>query len=398
MKPRHGYLFTIIFLLTSSSIPTGWAQNMAMPGDLDGDGVVNHKDFFLYALTFDPVGHRSAPEGDSNDDFRIDHRDLNSAIWSRIHGVWPFPTLDPEQLGIVTGNVLQDTGDATVVIPVPDADVWIGGEYGFRFRTKTDPNGHFRVEDVPAGDALVRAKHPQYHEGGETTVVIPEDTVRVIVRLAPKRDDLADLKGFVRGLVDDGTNRHIPLAGATVRVIPIPDGSIPDTLDPNHLPGVTDPDQVTFTDRRGHYEIHDLPAGPYLMVVFAPGYEAERRETLVQSPRENIEDFLLSPVEHQYGAVSGQVFSVGAVDTPPGPLRGAVVHLEPLWTDSIEEPSKLHLPFPFYEAVTNESGEFFIDHVWPGRYRAHAWASEHHPAEEIVEVVVSETTRPGFST
>ena len=86
-------------------------------------------------------------------------------------------------------------------------------------------------------------------------MVAGEETFAAVT-LAPFRGDLADVTGFVHGLIDPVSRERIPIVGATVRVMPLVDGVLPPELDPGHLPGTTDPDQVAFTDARGHYR-HD---------------------------------------------------------------------------------------------------------------------------------------------
>jgi hypothetical protein len=405
--------FLSFFLCAFVALTPGWSQDFSMPGDLNGDDEVNGLDFFLYALTFDPGGYRVAPEADSNQDFHVDHRDLFLALLTRLRGLGEPPIYDPNEVGDVEGVVLQDTGDATVVIPIPGAEVWIGLPDGFRFKTITDGNGQFRFEGVPAGVAYLRAAHPGYHPGEARVEVVTGATIQVSLSLAPRRGDLADVVGFVHGLIEPVSgqpifNDPVPIPGATVRIMPLLDGGVvPEILDPNHSPGSADPDQVAHTDERGHYRLYDIPPGHYLMVVFAPGFEAERREVVIESPGDHMEDFVLSPADHPQGRVAGTVYSVVNPDFPhtlgpesfPRPLPGAVVTLEPLYDlGGAPQPidPTLPLPFPFYETVTNGSGEYVFRNVFPGLYHARAWAREHEPQEVMVEVAEGETTQQDF--
>jgi protocatechuate 3,4-dioxygenase beta subunit len=392
----------LVFLLPS------WAVEQVVPGDLNQDEVTDHMDFFELTSQFDPSGHQSNPDADSNGDQRIDHRDVNLAILGRLLGRFGVPQPQLDQTGAVTGFVLSDTGDPATNAPLEGAHVWVGNGNGFRLRAETGPDGAFRFEGVPVGQIRVVASHPGYHEEHVLADVAAGQETTVTLLLPPWRDDLADLSGFVRGARVGDATQTTPLAGAAVRVLPLSDGEVVGDFDASHHPGEDDPHQVAFTNENGHYEIHDLPAGPYRVVVAARGFESQEREIeIAAEEQEHFEDFLLVPAVQRVGQVAGTVFDVNPLSARPSdpPLPGAKVVLERMWevpVDPILENEEgggegdHPFPVPAYFAITDASGRYHIDGVLPGKYHARAWAADHHPDSATVEVAVGETTIQDF--
>ena len=161
-----------IFVLTLLSVPSTWAAEVMTPGDLNLDSVTNHDDFFQLLMDYDPSGPSLAPEADSNGDLRVNHADIQAAILGRLQGNQGVPTPEPSQTGAVTGVVLEDVGDALVVIPIAGATVWIASKQGTRLKTTSGEDGTFHFEEVPAGSARITARHQDYHMARASIVVV----------------------------------------------------------------------------------------------------------------------------------------------------------------------------------------------------------------------------------
>lgn len=383
-----------ILVVTTCVSPSIWAAEVLVPGDLNLDSVTNHEDFFQLLMEYDPSGPKLAPEADANDDLRINHKDVEAAILGRLHGHEGVPVPDPSETGIVTGVVIEDVGDALVMIPITGASVWIASEKGFRLKTTTDEDGTFRFEAVPAGTARVTARHKDYHKAQATVEVVTGEETFVTLRLPPKNVDLTDLSGFVMGASSSDSNLTIPLKGAAVRIAPVDENGITGDFDVSHLPGVEDGHQVTYTNDQGYYVLHDLSPGKYRLTVSANGYtSAEREVEILSSEIEHSEDFVLMPVVRPYGAVAGTVYSYDPRSARPmdAPLAGARVVLKPAVGDETSCSCSRH-----YEAITDASGQYVIKGVRVGKYIAHAAASLHYPATAEIVVVTQATTLQDF--
>jgi len=139
-----------------------------------------------------PRGRQAAsPAEDLNQDFEIDQNDLYLAILGRLHGENGLPPIDLDQTGVLEGQVLEDVGDAAVVIPVPEAEVFILASTGHRFRIRTNERGTFRADGIPAGPVSVRVKHPNYHPGYARAEVRVDEPEEVTIHLMPRRPHAA---------------------------------------------------------------------------------------------------------------------------------------------------------------------------------------------------------------
>jgi protocatechuate 3,4-dioxygenase beta subunit len=385
-----------------------WAVEQITPGDVNQDSITNWQDFFELLHAFDPSGHSLEPEADCNEDQRVDHRDVNLAILGRLLGRHGIPLPLPEETGVVTGVVLEDTGDAAVVIPIEGARVWVGTSHGFRLLAETGPDGAFRFEGVPAGPARLTAEHPDYHKRHEPVEVTAGQETQVTLLLPRRNHDLTDLSGFVWSAAHNDLAVMTPIEGAAVRVLPISGGEVVGDFNPEHNPGHEDPHQVAFTDDHGHYVIHDLPPGEYRVLVHARGYAPEERGIHIpEGEDEHFEDFVLAPAPNPFGQAAGTVFHYDPRLMLPSnpPLPGAHVVLEPVWEDlpvpnlqKIDGDDPGHpYPFPVYHAVTDASGHYLIDGVLPGKYHARAWARDHRPATAELQVATGQTTLQDFT-
>jgi protocatechuate 3,4-dioxygenase beta subunit len=377
-----------------------------MPGDLNGDERIDHVDLFAYALGYNPDGRHSLPEMDANNDLRIDHLDLQSLLLARTRGEAGFPPVDPNATGILEGILQENVGLLTVFIPVAGADVWLGGPLGYRYHTLTDSQGGFRVEGVPAGTVAVRASHPGYFPNHGLVEVATGEVAFLNLALDPRTENLGGVSGFVKGVGDIPEGDLSPIPGASVRIASVSGDAVVGDYEYLHQPGLPDSHQLVHTDGRGFYEIHDLEVGSYRMYVSSPGYESARRDIVVATPGQELEeDFILEPATDDKGGVVGTVSTWVNPGTPENgttPVAGALLFLQPDAIDAPTGPTAGHsdaasqLPDVRFSAITNASGEYRIGAVPPGRYILNALARGYAPATEAVEVVADTLVRQDF--
>lgn len=127
------------------------------------------------------------------------------------------------------------------------------------------------------------------------------------------------------------------------------------------------------TDTAGHFELSQLPAGPWEALVVARGYQPQTfeiaddgtaRTLVMQTPIE-----ILAPLPQlAHGSLSGTLVDP---NSPAANLANYELSFEP--EASLEDPSA---PFPV-RVLTDEKGTFFLKDLAEGRYRVHVhppWA------------------------
>jgi S1-C subfamily serine protease len=121
-------------------------------------------------------------------------------------------------------------------------------------RGRTDRDGIFRLEDVPAGAMRLSAAHAGYARVDQAVRIDPPSRADRSVQLDPI--DLAE-GGAVEGLVVDA--RGDPVAGARVQ------GTLPAAREADKgSPG------PVLTNRRGEFKIEELPEGDVIIEASAP--------------------------------------------------------------------------------------------------------------------------------
>ena len=120
---------------------------------------------------------------------------------------------------------------------------------------RTDRDGAFQLEDVPAGVMRLAVAHAGFAKVEQPVRVEPPSHADRSVQLEPI--DLVE-GGIVEGEVVDG--RGDPVAGARVTA-----GSIPTLLPAGKLPP-----GVVLTSRRGEFKIEELPEGDVIIEAYAP--------------------------------------------------------------------------------------------------------------------------------
>lgn len=175
-------------------------------------------------------------------------------------------TLDPLVFGAVAGVVT----DASTGLPIENAIIRLAdaatkvagpigdGHGGWRW-ARTDQNGEYLIDTVPAGDYELRAWAFGFEPGGPVPVtVLDGQTATVDIPLQPRP------QGAIEGVVTDGTTGE-PVAGALVVAHPgLGGGSGP--VDEHGVPW------AVFTDDLGAYRIEGLGVGTWRVRVRARGY------------------------------------------------------------------------------------------------------------------------------
>lgn len=398
---------TLVFLFICSLVipfSVSQAEDWLVPGDLNNDQVTNHLDFFQLLRDYDPSGHRLAPEADLNSDLRVNHQDIHWALIGRHLGRNSITPPDPNHTGSVTGVVREDVGMLTVHIPIEGALIYLSSANGIRMMTRSGPDGTFHFANVPAGEAQIASKHPDYHQKRISVLVKAGEEASCIIEMPPRKPDLADLSGYVRGSAGDATIPPVPLEGAVVRIVPLIDEIPAGDFDNRHQPGVEDAHQAATTDKDGHYAFHDLPNGRYRLIATARGYQSQEREIEIKDPSVDLyEDFLLQPVEHLFGRLAGIIYSHDPRSMRPMdmPLAGAKILLESIWSQPqpFESKDNRDLPHPhnrIYQTVSDASGHYSLERVLPGDYVAHVWARGHEPATAEIKIDAHQTTTQDF--
>jgi len=370
------------------------------PGDVDGNGVIDSRDIFLFSRDFDPDGLVVEGLGDRNGDNVTDDRDVDVLIQHWRHRL-PQPAVGPTPVpgegGDVKGTVSTVTRDG-VSIPVADAAVEILVP-DLVYSTRTDAQGQFAIANVPSGTHPIIASKPGFYPDRRRVVVPAGGEVSIDLFLHPLRTDLGSIAGIVREVtpaacIDSATPcTGPPIPGALVRLIPL-SFAPPEDYDPtlgsgapdfDNLPGRPAPEQVTRTDERGFYFFPDLPTGSYLVVVAAMGYSPAEQEAKVEEGARTFLDFYLERVPT--GIVFGRVTQATETSVAGEPIPGAFVHLCPVIP--VDDPA---LPPQFlYTARTDENGEYQFPPLPSGPYTVQVRAYGYEPFEG--ELIVPEFER-----
>lgn len=204
------------------------------------------------------------------------------------------------QPGIIIGQMCELSTGA------PLANVAVGFDamgYG-EITTKTDEDGNFRFEDVPAGEGHLIVDAGGVSRSFDTTVLEGEPTSfrDPSCRDTPLEPDVGTVEGIV-------CNRHVgALVNDALVVLSLGDGT----------------QLQTATDEAGFFRLPDVPAGSHLLQVSATGYsrsylvEVQAGETYEIDAGQSCEQ-----VDGSSGLVTGSLCDPAA---PAGtPLAGADV-------------------------------------------------------------------------
>ena|GEM_PF-1068146 len=219
-----------------------------------------------------------------------------------------------------------------------------GGEAGSA-DARVEPDGRYEIKNVGPGDWRFTAITTRQRLAQQRIKIQPGETEAVLDFEFGKG---VTLSGMV--LVDGS-----PLSGANVRV----------------TPSSSEGGRAAASRYDGHFELHDVQPGKYLLVVSgALGAVHQERPIEIDGDREMTIDIAM-------GTLAGQVVSAGTGE----PVADATVSI-----DGQESDSRL-----FYSTPTTRSGEegAFESRLAPGKYRIKIQKEGYAPAETTAEV------RPG---
>ncbi len=189
--------------------------------------------------------------------------------------------IEPPATGTITGQVTNastsDPIEEAFVFTVAD-DIWqcIG-----RLWARTDSDGDYTIEDVPAGTRKIFAFKKGYHHGRQMVNVEEGLTTTVNFALYPIHPVGA---GSVAGTVVDVVT-SAPIENAWVFVKPLGAGYLACRHNTLH----------TQTDENGEYLIEDVPAGNCNVGAFKRGYHIDKKKATVVANETTTVDFVLRP-------------------------------------------------------------------------------------------------------
>jgi len=252
--------------------------------------------------------------------------------------------LSPQQ-SLVVGVVRDTAGTALEDVELKAE----GAEKIYTARTGTDGRFSFGVE---AGGYSLVASKPGYIKQARQVEVALGDTVEVEFVLSPSF-------GTIDGDLTDRTTGR-PVVNALVRAVEAGSGI----------------GAMGRTDSSGFYEFPGLSPGVYTVSVSHPAYRAEKREGEVLPPSGVLHvDFQLKPAEARI---------YGTCRSGEDPLSGATV----VALDSLGKT---------YVAVSDDEGNYALEHLLPGTYRVSAGLTGYRTEEGEMTVALAESARVDFS-
>jgi protocatechuate 3,4-dioxygenase beta subunit len=285
----------------------------------------------------------------------------------------------------------------SVSTPVRRARVILRGEGAREIEVAdTDANGRYRFAGLPSGSYRVQVEKPGFVslEYGAKSPAVPPSAIA----LAARQSFIADF-ALPRGAALEGTVTNEsgePLIGAAIWA---------DRLDDSGGTRQGVPARQGLTDDLGHYRVHSLPPGDYLVRASAYGTTyrtdnpARGRYTTTYFPGATILDdarpITLGPGEEATAIDFSMVNEPGlpsaqSTGAPPRPARSAAAQRRPPDTVGsiagrvtaavtgrplagatvravsyeVDDP----LLGPFFSVNTDAGGEFLLTHLLPGRY------------------------------
>ncbi|MBN1352863.1 carboxypeptidase regulatory-like domain-containing protein [candidate division KSB1 bacterium] len=268
--------------------------------------------------------------------------------------------------GKMTGAVTDEVTGEPIVNALIEA-FWEGPRNTSHraYRTKTDSNGVYLLEDLLAGKYLVRSEARGYLPLYFKNATHPDEAIFVPVKDSTTTGDidfLLNQGGSISGLVL-AEKDSMPIANAKIVVKKVRSNLF----------------KHTYSTDDGQFKIGGLPSSKYLVWAIARGYRPlfyknvpdRRNATLVEVVAPNVSpdiDFLLPAVNLKEGVIAGCV-TVEPTDAtnlisaqPPEPIHGA-------WVVAL--PVNKGLP---HWTVTHEDGTYKLTHLKSGKYIVAAWA------------------------
>lgn len=242
----------------------------------------------------------------------------------------------------------------SAVVDLSNVDPSIRPSFG-GYSARTDDNGNYVIDNLPAGNYIVRAvAHeylPEFWEesptiGGATPVPVRDGVIEDGINFTLGKG--GGIAGFVFSRRDT-----TPIPGAAVRV---------------RLRG-TDLERITYTHDDGSYRIGGLPSGSYLVYAHAEGFigqfykdafrksEATPVEVVAPDVTEGI-DFHLPKAPDVGGVIAGRMTN----EEDENPIPGGIVLAIPLGPGQVRF------------AITGPLGGYRIVGVPAGTYLVLGWA------------------------
>lgn len=226
------------------------------------------------------------------------------------------------------------------------------------FRTRTNGSGWYEFPEVPAGRYLIRVEKQHYIPAMRRIGVSSGETVRANFELRPLGAPPAGtIVGTVYALIEGGNPEPIP--GAYVFLF-----RWRPEMDPSQL-NRDEAQRFTRTDRAGEYEFENVPAGVYLELVYATGFEIDFRRVEVVAGEITQANFFLHPSDPaREGKVFGRVTQAREGEEP-APVSRVQMILFRISGDSVPmpatyielKPSQLNRP-PFQVVWTTDEGYY----------------------------------------
>ncbi|MCS7252601.1 MAG: carboxypeptidase regulatory-like domain-containing protein [Armatimonadota bacterium] len=313
--------------------------------------------------------------------------------------------------GSITGRLVTGAGRSRAV-----ALVAIMGTQTVTPLPSFDGN-KFRIDNVPAGEQVVYIREKGVMRGAMFVALVLPGKVTDVGDV--ETEPLGKVSGFVYEVDEDG-NKVKPIAKARVTARAIGAGDEGDELGEVSR-GIF---AVTETDDNGSYELL-LPQGIYLIEARAPRYQPAMDTVTVDPLVTTSCDIGLQRLqEGNLGVVYGKVTAV--LDGQIIPVAGATVVLAPRGVPQLPEPpfeiqpvkieveillsvfpnplgakgKKQTVVPPAYGririAFTDAEGNYRIEDVKPGGYRAVAFKEDYGVDEKTVSISPRESVRVDF--
>lgn len=329
--------------------------------------------------------------------------------------VAPTPTPQPEY-GRVIGSVLQYVPPELDVVPPPIEGALVSlyrvDATGTRMneplaRTRTDENGLYKFDRIPVGPYVGVAEKERYERDIQTLRVAAGQTTEAHFLLRPRiieptptptpQPRVGAIAGRVITIADEGTTR--PIAGALVSAIWINRENLVESAISSIATAVTGPN--------GQFALSGLPAGEYLVVAKARGFEEGKVPAQVQAGETTRVVVALvalpEPDPETPGVITGRVVKPSKVarenrgrplpdQLAYEPVEGSTVTSYLVLVDQ-SDPTSL---IPSGQAITDADGLFELPGLTPGTHLVTAKAEGLHTAVRLARVLPGETTKVFF--
>ncbi len=269
----------------------------------------------------------------------------------------------------------------------------------------TNEQGYYLLEEVPAGERIVRAHKHGYLPAEATVEVIAESTVTVDFALEsnvppPPPEGDATLYGIVYDVETEE-----PIAGAHIVLIP---GNV--EFPPRQVFGRGEGEEPphrppcglhAVSDEQGYYEITNIPEGEYTLIAMASRYELYTDSFEIIGEEEIEYDIgLTRRGEIPFGALEGFV-----TDADTGePIGGAFVAVmagphvrNPHSFRGLPEGWGGRRPHGRFVTRTDENGYYSFENVPQGTWPMAVIAAGYQPAHAEVEIIEGELTVMDFA-